>query len=448
MRPMHCMVVIMVLCSLSQIVHAQHGTWSLIQNSPYAQERWDAMSFVHPDTGWIAGTRGGMYRTYDGGQSWTELRSAYLVNETWPNGVSREFRSMDFATSKIGWCGVLGEVNPIWRTTDGGDHWMQASDLDTTLVRGVCGLDAVTGTTMYCVGPFSSKIFRGPHITSTHDGGKTYTTTAAPATVSSLVDVSFRTPSIGVIGGGAEGDVKEGFAVVYRSEDSGRTWTQTYRCSVAGTQLWKFHRIADTIIVGSIQMISSTPTDMMIRSDDDGRTWKEHKVDFSDVTKTHSMQAIGFVTPTLGWIGGRGFSSRETTDGGMTWTGVGGPLFQALNRFQFFGDSIGYASGLLVWKYTRNGSTTTVPAQTNNSQPYPVVLTIRDNGLLEVGVPQLFDVRWITVYDAIGRVLRSVESPLRQGGTYPLDCADLPRGPLLVVIGTTTDVLFSTALLE
>lgn len=273
LRVQHIAMLIMLFHCCANNMYCQKGTWSLLQNSPNANERWDAMSFVHPDTGWIAGTKGGMFRTYDGGQTWTELRSAYLVSDKFPNGITREFRSMDFVTSSVGWCGTLGDTDPIWRTTDGGEHWTQATGLDTLLVRGVCGMDAVSETSMYCVGPFSSRIFLGPHITSTHDGGATYVTLQAPPSVTTLVDVSFRTPSTGVIGGGEDGDVKEGFAVVYRSNDSGRTWTQVYKCSTAGTQLWKFHRIADTILVGSIQMVGVTSTDLMIRSDDDGRTW-------------------------------------------------------------------------------------------------------------------------------------------------------------------------------
>lgn len=158
------------------------------------------------------------------------------------------------------------------------------------------------------------------------------------------------------------------------------------------------------------------------------------------------MQAIGFVTPSLGWVGGRGFSSRETTDGGTTWTGVGTPAFQVLNRFQFFGDTVGYASGSFVWKYDRNGGSTSVGRSDASRSLYPVELSIRNPDIVDVTMPALFDVCWITLYDSGGRVLRSFEKPMREGNGYALSCSGLPRGPVLVVIGTATDVLFSTTL--
>ncbi len=52
---------------------AQVGSWQVLPNSPVALDRWDAMHFVHQDSGCIAGTKSGVFRTRNAGETWEEL---------------------------------------------------------------------------------------------------------------------------------------------------------------------------------------------------------------------------------------------------------------------------------------------------------------------------------------------------------------------------------------
>src|SRR5690606_10732782 len=74
-----------------------------------------------------------------------------------------------------------------------------------------------------------------------------------------------------------------------------------------------------------------------------GQTWEALTVE------SLTMQGIGFVDEQTGWIGGRG-TPEVTTDGGQTWSPAP-DLGQAVNRFAFFGDDLGYASAQRIYRY-------------------------------------------------------------------------------------------------
>jgi hypothetical protein len=63
------------------------------------------------------------------------------------------------------------------------------------------------------------------------------------------------------------------------------------------------------------------------------------------------MQGIGFWSADVGWTSGRGTVMR-TVDGGATWT-PSTELDGQVNRFEFFGDSLGFAMGQHVFALQR-----------------------------------------------------------------------------------------------
>jgi len=412
---------VLFLAVLPAVAWGQTGTWQRIESSPQSFDRWDAMSFIHPDTGWIAGTSGsGMYRTVDGGSTWQRL------------SVEGDLRALAFADALTGWLGVLGSNAILRRTTDGGQTWQSVSSARDSGAAAVCGVQVLDSRTMMCVGPFSSKLFGKPHFTRTDDG-VTYRTTVLSDKASGLVDVSFRTPAVGLIGGSVGGDLSVGFGIVLRTVDSGRTWTEVYRSNRPGTQLWKFQRKSDGVIVAAVEGLGSA-VPYFVQSADDGVTWTEGVI--SPVRDTiRGLQSIGFVSPNEGWVGGRWFSAMRTLDGGATWAYDSTDLW-AVNRFQFFGDTLGYAAGSYVYRW-RPG-VTSVPPHAEGGQGADV--TVRSNGDdLDVHIHSRFDVRQCFVYDVLGRLVST------QVGTAGRHHYRLPRngarGPLFVVVSTTVDYL-------
>lgn len=112
----------------------------------------------------------------------------------------------------------------------------------------------------------------------------------------------------------------------------------------------------------------------MIKSFDGGKTWIVKKAPES------SIQAIGFVSPSHGWMGGHTTGFIETFDGGNNWIKSG--LGHNLNRIIFLNDSLAYSAGEGIYKYEEidttasQDNTTLIPKQ-------PVQFTVAPNPVLD-----------------------------------------------------------------
>lgn len=78
--------------------------------------------FVNDDTGFIAYQQF-IYKTEDGGRTWTSVVSLQPSNNKYP--YSAYFRSIAFVDEEEGY--AVGDFKKIFHTTDGGDHWEQVS---------------------------------------------------------------------------------------------------------------------------------------------------------------------------------------------------------------------------------------------------------------------------------------------------------------------------------
>lgn len=165
---------------------------------------------------WAAGNFGSLYRTGDGGKTWTLAES----------GTKLPLFGIDFADQTVGW--AVGKSGVILGTSDGGKRWKsQTSPIppDKHLFK----IEAIDARTAWAVGDWGAIAF-------TDDGGVTWqdrslgklTVTPAPATgdrppmpVSDdtiLYGVSFPDPQHGFIGGE--------FGTVLATDDGGATWRQ------------------------------------------------------------------------------------------------------------------------------------------------------------------------------------------------------------------------------
>ncbi|TDB67565.1 WD40/YVTN/BNR-like repeat-containing protein [Arundinibacter roseus] len=88
-------------------------TWTS-QHSTLYQEIVQSIHFQDELRGWAGTSVGNMLSTDDGGASWTKLNS--------PN-VSK-FQSLQFTSAKHGWT-IANEINGLFRTTDGGANWQR-----------------------------------------------------------------------------------------------------------------------------------------------------------------------------------------------------------------------------------------------------------------------------------------------------------------------------------
>ncbi len=113
------------LLKLSAVAFAQSeiGEWRTLPNAPIADLRFEDVFFINSSIGWIVEiSRGKIYKTANGGESWDEVFNAMS-----DLGYHVGFRAVGFADDQIGWSGNLNfHNNPIpgralFETRNGGD---------------------------------------------------------------------------------------------------------------------------------------------------------------------------------------------------------------------------------------------------------------------------------------------------------------------------------------
>jgi hypothetical protein len=166
----------------------------------------------------------------------------------------------------------------------------------------------------------------------------------------------------------------------------------------------------------SIEDFSQPGQVYFLRTSDHGMTWEEKIF----LNTWRDSQGIGFATETLGWMGGWSGETYETTDGGETWH-VGGPGLY-VNRFRFFGDSLGYCVGNRVYRYSNDSISTSVPGpqepvslgyelRQNYPNPFNPATTIR------FLLPDMVRVR-LAVFDLLGREVALILDEVRSAGEH------------------------------
>ena len=327
-------------------------TWH-VTNAPVASSRTDDIWFIDPQRGWAVNSSGQIVHTEDGFTTWEQQFHDPQVY----------FRCVGFASASRGWVGTLTAGKRLFETVDGGATWTGVAGLPSLAPSAVCGLSVVDESVVYASGTNFPN--RPPRMMRTLDGGTTWEAWDMSAHATLLVDTHFTDADHGwVVGGKAtvanptRDDVR---AVVLRTEDGGRTWVNKVASLSAELPLgewgWKIQFLDDR--VGYVSLESFT-RGAILKTTDGGERWT--RLDINDPQGNVNLEGVGFTDESTGWVGGwgvpvvgdpaAGFSSA-TTDGGKTWQDANG-IGRFLNRFRFFGDpvTVGYASGLTVYRYS------------------------------------------------------------------------------------------------
>lgn len=207
------------------------------------------LSFISPNTGWLMVTSGpgypansSVYRTDDGGKSWSKLLSAAEWHNTaW--GQEMFGYQMSFVNSLDGWIlasslpGAGSAPKDLLRTQDGGRHWaMIAGDLALT---GYIGTDQPTV-------------------------------------------MAFSTPEVGWIAASTDATSPKPTAYLYRTGDGGRSWAPVaLPVPSAGHRAWAafrarqltFQSAADGMLVYSFIPLGGPAVTFCYSTHDGGRQW-------------------------------------------------------------------------------------------------------------------------------------------------------------------------------
>jgi len=109
-----------ILLLMSANINAQ---WETLNEG--FEGRIKTIDFVTEDIGWIAGERGILLKTEDGGENWNTIP----MNEDW------RIHMIDFINESVGWAIRIINLNiyAILKTVDGGYNWSIQKQLDTEL---------------------------------------------------------------------------------------------------------------------------------------------------------------------------------------------------------------------------------------------------------------------------------------------------------------------------
>ena len=390
-------LIVLSFCVVSS-VYGQ-AAWERINSPPGfngAFNRFEDLEAVTPDSLWTISLNHNLYRSTNAGESWDSL------------DVGAAPRSLAFVSGQVGWIGTLsGSDVVLFETRDGGQTVTNISDrIVGNPISSLCGLFALDDEAVYGVGGISG----GSNFVRTLDGGETWQSTDMSSYANEwLIDVHFFNRQRGIaVGGHRKGTGENRInVVILGTEDGGDSWEERFRTTGDDAQWgWKLSFPTPEVGYASVENAGK-----VIKTTDGGLTWTALSI------PAPSLQGIGFITPQLGWAGGRS-TPQVTTDGGLTWASDPS-LGMTVNRFQFFGDTLGYAVANGVYRY-RAGSTV---ADENAPSALPTEFVARpaypnpfpERVLIPYALSEPAAVT-LEVFGVVGRRVDFVERGLRPAG--------------------------------
>lgn len=246
-----------------------------------------------------AGSRGEVYCTDDGGQTW-DIR----VN------TGADVQSIRFATSQTGWAvsgfegfGVSGYLG---RTTDGGRTWVDYMDNLRTSVNSqytipIGGISVIDENIAYARGLSAWGLY------VTKDGGQTWAEIEDPTNgdyYNGGYSIGFK-------------DASNGFVLterdIYKTSDGGASWESfilPWKHINPESQREYWHAVSSTEVFA---VIRDSGEYIIYHTADSGAFWEPV------YTSTEPIVSVYFMNSNEGYIGGDNYIAHST-DGGYTWS--------------------------------------------------------------------------------------------------------------------------------
>jgi photosystem II stability/assembly factor-like uncharacterized protein len=325
-------------------------SWTKLNTEAFRGKQ-DDIYFINPQVGWYVNGSGKIFKTTDGGATWTlKLHQPGTY-----------FRTIAFLNEQRGFAGNIGteyypnvtDTTPLYETRDGGDTWKAVTTISGPTVKGLCAIDIVRAggkTRITAAGRVGGPAF----MIVSEDGGETWKSTDLSAVAGPILDVHFFDLKTGIICSGSDNKTENSNALILLTRDGGATWTKQYQSTRPFEITWKASfptRNTGYVTIQNYNPDKSVTSRFVAKTTDGGVTWSETKLVDDFAVREFG---VGFIDPTTGWVGTTtgGF---ETTDGGATWNRV--ELGKAVNKIRLLRTGagfVGYAIGVEVHKLDRS----------------------------------------------------------------------------------------------
>ena len=313
----------------------------------------------------------GLYRTTDGGLTFTRVRTgsisnARFINDTIALALTNDGRILRSTDAGLTWADrgasqgttsllILSETQAIGFGSDG--RVLNTADAGLTWIdRGIAAPDGVVNWAVVAEGT-AVLVSGGGDVWRTADGGATWTETLdglgdLPASwgvsflneqqgwIAGVHGLVFETTDAGITwhslnsGNGAEindiemFDSQRGLAVgingyLFRTEDAGARWNVD-RLKVTGVVLFRNENLNAVDIVDDQFAVTVGDDGVAYKTADGGLTWTS--IGFPNLPETYNISDVHFLSRDEGWVVGQDLDvghSRtvyHTLDGGLTWT--------------------------------------------------------------------------------------------------------------------------------
>ncbi len=277
------------------------ATWA--SRSKGASGDLSAVFFTDPERGWAIAS-GTLYRTADGGGTWTANPAPVLDD---PRLANFSFTALQFADADTGLLTgsyiiqsstMFEMASVVLRTTDGGDTWNTARRQEFEYILDLQMLDADTGFALAAVvdlmtGSIQSKCL------STTDGGRVWTAREGRVSTSVLYSLDFTDSKTGWAAGES--------GMIYRTLDGGLTW-KGFRTGMSNV----FFQEVD--FADSRRGWAAGANGLIVATENGGEKWTR-----LDSGTGEFLTALFAVDGRTVWVAGTGGTILNTLDGGLTW---------------------------------------------------------------------------------------------------------------------------------
>ncbi|MEW4487706.1 YCF48-related protein [Thalassoglobus sp. JC818] len=304
------------------------------------------VKFVGEKNGWAVGDQGTVWKSTDGGQSWSLIPTVAGVNDY-------SFQSICFLTDQVGWI-AGGTIDPVGgqtrglvlKTQDGGKSWSVISSQQLNYVKTIRFFDFDHGIV---VGERSIDAPAG--ILETEDGGQTWT--AVNATSNARWN------------DGAFFDMRNGLVVGPLGQQSIlANGTLTYGNATSS----HLQSLNDVTIDSNGNAWLAGDGGLVLASSNRGVSWEIPESDLSrEFKKFTDFQGVAQVDSKVWIVGSPGSVIWHSADAGKSWTpqGTGDPT--PLTSVHFVNETDGIAVGLLGRiSRTTDGGATWYPVRGDN----------------------------------------------------------------------------------